>query len=129
MRTFDGDKCDRKKQYVLLSEVEPRLRELERIKAEKAATGKQTTEDLVDIAMAVHGVLHGFVHEVWSNDIVKVAKDGGSTKPEGMRRRHEFRVGLYVKDKPYYYESTQPNMRQAIMECLEALKLPIPDLL
>jgi hypothetical protein len=90
-----------------------------------SAKGTLSPEDVFRITFNTPGVMHGFMHVVYAYDRFLATKDGGSKRPEGLKRRFEFRVGLYdAKDK--YAEFTEPKLIDAVAKCLDKLGINLP---
>jgi len=85
--------------------------------------------DICELVFRIPGIEQGFVHQVFAYDRVKVAKDGGSTKPEGLIRRLEWRVCLYGYKAGQVADRTDANLKTAIALCLEVLNLKVPPAL
>lgn len=126
MRTIEGSKCDRKREYVEAGLALALENELQKMRERHAAIGTLTTGDVRDIVFEAPGILHGFIHEIHAVDRVQVAKDGGSEHPEAIRDRDEFRVGLYTV-KNAYAEFTEPTLKAAVANCFNKLGVPIPQ--
>lgn len=126
MRTIQGDKCDKRTEYVEAAAAIAIERELAGFKARLATEGKLSAGDVCAILKTTAGVEHHFVQEIHASDRVQTAKDGGSHKPEGLTDRHEYRVGVFGYGKGQYAERTGPDLKNTTVEALTALRVNIP---
>lgn len=127
MTKVTGDKADPRKMYAPFGEAVAVERELNDWRARSVCRDMKLA-DLAGIVLTAPGIEHGFLQEVCAVDRFKLIKDGGAKRPEGSRKRREFRCVLWSASEKMA-DRTASTGREAALECFKAIGVPAPEVL